>query len=112
MRSSPPISTRPRSGRLARGERLTEILKQGQYVPAPVEQQVVVLYAAVNGFVDDIEVWALRQFEKELVEFIAGKKPELLRMIRDKREITDEIKGILEKALQEFKAAFTPAEKK
>jgi F-type H+-transporting ATPase subunit alpha len=97
---------------LARGERLVEILKQGQYVPYPVEKQVAVIFAAVNGYIDTYEVWALAQYEKELTSFLETKKPEVLRLIREKKELNDEVKNSLRAALEEFKGIFTPQTKK
>lgn len=93
---------------LARGERLVEMLKQGQYKPYPVENQVVVIFAAINGYADGYEVWALRQYERELLEFMEQKRPEVLRLIREKKEMDDEVKSALTNALDEFKQTFTP----
>jgi F-type H+-transporting ATPase subunit alpha len=97
---------------LARGERLVEMLKQGQYVPYPIEKQVVVIFAAINGYVDGYEIWALRQYETELLQFMESKKPEVLRLVREKKELNDEVKTALKAALDEFKAAFQPTSKK
>ncbi len=96
---------------LARGERMVEMLKQGQYVPCSVEHQVLIIYTAVNGHVDDQEVWALGQFEKELIQFVDSQHPEILRRIREEKTLTDEIKETLDKILGEFKAGFSPKTK-
>jgi F-type H+-transporting ATPase subunit alpha len=93
---------------LARGARLTEILKQGIFVPYPVEKQVVILYAALNGYLDAYEVGAVRRYEAELVQFMDRKQPEVLRLIRQKKEMTDEVTMLLRAALEEFKGAFDP----
>ncbi|MEZ4705161.1 MAG: F0F1 ATP synthase subunit alpha [Bdellovibrionota bacterium] len=96
---------------LARGERLVEILKQGQYAPYPVEKQVVVVYAAINGFLDEYETWAVSQFEKELLEFMTEKHATVLHMIRDKGEVNEDVKKSLEVALNQFKKVFNPVKK-
>ncbi|HEY5975517.1 MAG TPA: F0F1 ATP synthase subunit alpha [Geobacteraceae bacterium] len=92
---------------LARGERLVEILKQPQYRPLPFEKQVVVIFAANNGFVDDFPVAALKRYEIELMTFIETRKADLLAELREKKAIDDELKGKLVAALEEFKKEFT-----
>jgi F-type H+-transporting ATPase subunit alpha len=91
---------------LARGERLVEILKQGQYVPLPVEKQTIIIYAATNGHIDDYPVEALGKFEEELYHFMDNRFAELVKDLADKKEITDEIKPRLEEALAAFKSEF------
>ncbi len=63
---------------LARGSRMTELLKQGQYAPLPVEKQVLILFAGANGFVDALPLSALDRYERELYAFVEAKHPELL----------------------------------
>jgi F-type H+/Na+-transporting ATPase subunit alpha len=92
---------------LARGERLVEILKQPQYRPQPFEKQVVVIFAANNGFVDDFPVAALKRYETELMTFIETRKADMLAELREKKAIDDELKGKLVAALEEFKKEFT-----
>jgi F-type H+-transporting ATPase subunit alpha len=92
---------------LARGERLVEILKQPQYRPLPFEKQVVVIFAANNGFVDDFPVAALKRYETELMTFIETRKADMLAELREKKAIDDELKGKLVAALEEFKKEFT-----
>jgi F-type H+/Na+-transporting ATPase subunit alpha len=92
---------------LARGSRLTELLKQGQYVPVPVEKQVVLLYAAANGYIDAYPEAALRKYEDQLNAFVEKQHPDLLTDIRETKQITSAIEEKLEKALNAFKAAFT-----
>jgi F-type H+-transporting ATPase subunit alpha len=87
---------------LERGQRLTELLKQGQYVPLPVEKQVLIIYAGTNGFVDKLPVESLKEFEQELYRHVDEKHPDLWSDIREKREITDEIKKKLDKVLKKF----------
>lgn len=92
---------------LARGSRLVEVLKQGQYRPLPVERQVVILYAATNGYVDPLPVAVVTRYERELESFMEGQHPEIYRTIREKRELTDELKQQLNAALDEFKGRFS-----
>jgi F-type H+-transporting ATPase subunit alpha len=93
---------------LARGQRLTEILKQAQYVPMDVEKQVAVIWAASNGYVDDIPVDKVRAFEAELHKFLDNSKGSLLSAMRAKdQKIGGEIQGNLKAALDEFKQRFT-----
>ncbi|MEB2312876.1 MAG: F0F1 ATP synthase subunit alpha [Sorangiineae bacterium] len=91
---------------LERGQRLTELLKQGQYVPLPVEKQVVIIYAGTQGFADKLPVSALRQYEAELYRHIDEKHADLWASIRDKRELTDDIKSKLDGILRKFTDGF------
>jgi len=88
---------------LALGERLTEILKQPQYFPMDVEKQVVVIWAANNGFTDDVPVADVRAFEKELLRFVENSHPGILAALREKKAVTDEIQKDLEQSLKDFK---------
>jgi F-type H+-transporting ATPase subunit alpha len=72
---------------LDRGQRMTELLKQGQYQPMPVEQQVLVLHAGINGQLDKLPISAVRQYEKELIAHVKDKHPEVFETIRTKKEI-------------------------
>jgi F-type H+-transporting ATPase subunit alpha len=92
---------------LERGQRLTELLKQGQYVPLPVEKQIVIIYAGTAGYTDKLPLSSLREYETELYRYIDSKQPELWAEIRDKKEITDDIKKKLDKALKRFTKRFT-----
>jgi len=91
---------------IARGGRLVEILKQGQYQPMPVEKQVLVIYAGTNGFVDQIEPENLLRYQNELFEFVESQHPDLLPAIVEKGQIDDDNKAAAEKALQEFNQRF------
>jgi F-type H+-transporting ATPase subunit alpha len=91
---------------LERGKRLVEILKQPQYVPLPVEKQIVIIYAATNGYVDQYPVDALAKYEQELYSFIESRHPEIFSELREKKTITDEFSAKLNKVLDEFQAAF------
>jgi F-type H+/Na+-transporting ATPase subunit alpha len=91
---------------LARGQRLTEILKQPQYQPMDVEKQVAVIWAASNGYVDDIPVESVRHFEGELLKFLENQGTTLA-AIRDKKTIDDSLKAQLKSALDEFKQRYS-----
>ncbi len=91
---------------LNRGSRLVEILKQDQYVPLPVERQVVILYAAINGFVDQLEVPQLKRYEADLFRFIEARKPEVFAKILEKKQLADDVKELLNAALEQFKSEF------
>ncbi|HBT46378.1 MAG TPA: F0F1 ATP synthase subunit alpha [Peptococcaceae bacterium] len=95
--------------RLARGERMVEILKQDQYQPMPVEEQVVVIYAAVNGYLDDLPVERVRAFEAEFLRYLRSQHPEILAAIREKKELAPDVEESLKQALREFKGTFSPA---
>ena len=95
---------------LARGERLTELLKQDQYVPLGVEKQVLIIYAGTKGFVDEYPVAVLKQYERELYEFVESKHADALELLADKKELTDEVTKALTKVLEEFKKHFVPKE--
>jgi F-type H+-transporting ATPase subunit alpha len=97
---------------LARGQRLVEILKQGQYVPMPVEEQVVVIYAATNGFVDKYPVNQVRKYEAELLSYMRAKADDVLKAIVEKKQLDDDLKKRLEKALTAFASVFEGAEAK
>jgi F-type H+-transporting ATPase subunit alpha len=91
---------------LNRGKRLTEILKQPQYRPLSVEKQVSIVYAATNGYLDEVPVEKLRQYEEELYRFLESRKGGLLASIADKKTLDDEIKNQLNAALVEFGKEF------
>ena len=93
---------------LERGQRLVEILKQPAHQPLPVEKQVVIIYAGTRGYLDDIPVKAVRQFEEELYPFIETKYPQIFENIRSKKQIDADTEELLKKALEEFKAQFNP----
>ena len=91
---------------LARGQRMVEILKQNQYEPLPAEKQVVIIFAGINGLVDDIPVEALKKFEKELYAYFDASCQELGKEIREKKIIDDALKAKITEAIQKFKAGF------
>jgi F-type H+-transporting ATPase subunit alpha len=88
---------------LERGQRLSEVLKQGQYVPVATESQVIILYAAINGYLDDVEVEKVSAFEAGLLAFIESSHPEIASTIARTKELTEETDEALKAAIQEFK---------
>ncbi len=88
---------------LERGKRLTEILKQGQYQPMPVEKQVFVIWTVSNGFADDVEVSDIRKFEQDLFKFVENSHPSIFIDLREKKTLTDELKDTMKKAVEDFK---------
>ncbi len=90
---------------LARGERMVELLKQNQYKPLPVADQVLSIYAGVNGFIDNIPVNKIREFEEELLAYIKEKHPNVREEVRTKKKIDDEFGGQLKKIITEFKSS-------
>ncbi len=89
-----------------RGMRLVELLKQEPYNPLPVEKQIVAIFAGTNGYLDDLPVEAVRKFEKELYAFLDSEKPDVLKDIREKKALDDDLKAKIKSALDEFKNKF------
>ncbi|HHW15396.1 MAG TPA: F0F1 ATP synthase subunit alpha, partial [Firmicutes bacterium] len=92
--------------RLTRGERTMEILKQAQYSPMPVENQVISIYAAVNGYLDDLPVKSVKQFEDGLHEYIRNSHPDIPAAIREQKVISEATEAKLKDALAQFKESF------
>jgi F-type H+-transporting ATPase subunit alpha len=91
---------------LTRGERMVELLKQGQFMPMPVENQVISIWAGTNGHLDDVPIGAVRKFEMEWLAFIAKNYSEIPHNIRTKQVISDEDQKRLQAAVGAFKAQF------
>jgi len=91
---------------LNRGARLVEILKQGQYQPLPVEKQVVAIFAANNGYVDEYATTDVQRYEKELISFMESNYSDVLSTLAEKKAIDSELEGKLKAALEEFKGQF------
>ncbi|HEY6109545.1 MAG TPA: F0F1 ATP synthase subunit alpha [Gemmatimonadales bacterium] len=89
---------------LSRGARIVEILKQPQYRPVPVEQQVMIIFAVTNGYVDDVEVAAVRAWEKAFHDYMAAQHPAIGEEIRTKRALSDDLTARLRHAIDQFKA--------
>ena len=93
---------------LARGERLVEILKQGQYVPKPVEEQVVAIFAGTHGHLDALPTDAILRYEEELMVWLRSERPAIFKDIIEKQKIDDALEGQLEDALKAFASIFEP----
>lgn len=96
---------------LARGRRLVEVLKQGQYSPVKVEEQIAMIFAAGNGYVDQYPEADVKRYEKEMIEFLKQKHSHVLKNIAEKKAMADDIKKALVAGLEEFKAVFQPSTK-
>ncbi|MDP7241297.1 MAG: F0F1 ATP synthase subunit alpha [Rhodospirillales bacterium] len=92
---------------LARGARLTEVLKQDQFVPFPVEEQVVALFAGVRGYLDKVEVTDVTRFEAQLLDAVREKEPDLLDTIRQEKDLSEETEQKLAAFLDAFAQSFT-----
>ncbi len=91
---------------LERGQRLTELLKQDQYVPMAVERQVAVIYAGTNGYIDGIPVQATREYEQELLRFIDESHPELWKGFAEEKQLSDKLRAQLDAILKAFTSKF------
>lgn len=91
---------------LRRGERLVEILKQKQYVPMDIEKQVIIIYAATKGFLDELPVSSLKKFESDLLSEVENMHNDILEKIRDKKDLDDELKKTLDNLITEFTNRF------
>jgi F-type H+/Na+-transporting ATPase subunit alpha len=94
---------------LARGQRMVELLKQGQYQPLLVERQVVIIFAGTQGLLDDLPVDAVREFETFFYSWLERRAPQILTEIRDRKELSDAARESLTKAVTEAKTEFTAA---
>ncbi len=91
---------------LAKGARLVELLKQGQYSPVPVERQVVSIYLGTNGYMDNIAVADIKRFEKEILEFIEVKYNSIFENIKKEKQLSEETVNMIDAAAKEFLAVF------
>jgi F-type H+-transporting ATPase subunit alpha len=95
---------------LARGARMVEVLKQPQYQPVPVEEQVISLWAGANGYLDDVPVEDVRRFEAELLEFLRTRKPEVGKAIVEGGALSDDVEQQLKAAIEDFRQGFQTTE--
>jgi F-type H+/Na+-transporting ATPase subunit alpha len=91
---------------IERGRRSVEVLKQGQYEPMAVQHQVAILYALTNGFVDDVEVAEIRNWEKDFHKYLDSSAKEVITLIAEKKELTEEVVTALEKAIHDYKEIY------
>jgi F-type H+-transporting ATPase subunit alpha len=94
---------------LSRGQRLTEILKQGQYEPLPFSKQIMIIYAGTNGYLDDIPVNQCREFEKGLYKYVDTTNPGVFQAIETKKALDDQIKADMNQTLKDYKQIFLAA---
>ena len=92
--------------KLERGARLVELLKQPQYRPMPAQEQVASIYAATNGYLDDVPVEKVRDFEDAFLSFMRDTKKDILDTIRDKKVLTDELKASMNSAIEQLKQGY------
>ncbi len=92
--------------KLDRGARVVELFKQGQYSPIPVEEQVATLYAMQKGYLDDVPVEKVKEFQNKMREYLSTRKTDVLQALRDKKAIDKEVEPMLKSALDEFKQTF------
>jgi F-type H+-transporting ATPase subunit alpha len=91
---------------ITRGQRLVEILKQDQYEPMPVSKQVAIIFLGTEGLLDQLPVGAVRRFEKEFLEYLESKNPQILKEIEQKKTLSDELKGKIKSIAEEFMKLF------
>ena len=91
---------------LNRGQRLTELLKQPQFSPLPFSKQIFAIYAGTNGYLDDLPVPQVREFEEELYKYVDTANPGLLQQIMDKKQLDDKLKAEMDRILKELKERF------
>ena len=91
---------------LARGQRLREILKQPQYSPLSVAEQVAVIYAGINGYLDDIAVEKITSFTKGLRDYLKNSKPKYMEIVANEKQLNDEAEGLLKEAIGDYKKIF------
>jgi F-type H+-transporting ATPase subunit alpha len=94
---------------LARGQRLRELLKQPQYSPLPVEEQVAIIYAGINGYMDEIPTDQVVAFAKSMRDYIRNSKPKYAELVRSEKKLGDESEALLKAGINEAKAAFMAA---
>ena len=92
--------------RLDRGQRIVELFKQKQYNPIPVAEQVAVMWAMQNGYIDPVPVERVKEYQLKLQDYLQTRKENLLRAIRDKKQLDEDLEGQLRAALDEFKAVW------
>jgi F-type H+-transporting ATPase subunit alpha len=95
---------------LERGNRMVELLKQGQYEPMPIEQQVVSIWAGTSGYLDDVQVGDVHRFEAEFLEHVEANHPQILEHIREKGDLPDAVEQQLTDAVKQFRRRFRPSE--
>ena len=90
---------------LNRGAKLTELLKQNQYSPMTVSEQVISVFTGVKGFLDDVELTKIKKFENDIIEKIKSEKPEIIDAIQSSGKLEENTEKLLEQAIEEYKKA-------
>jgi F-type H+-transporting ATPase subunit alpha len=93
---------------IERGKRMVELLKQDQYVPMPMEEQVLVIFAGTHGFLDELPIESMKKYEEEVLRFLREKKADLVSEVKQKKAIDESLKEKVIAALEEFKKTFQP----
>ena len=92
---------------MARGQLATEVLKQGQYVPLSLADEVIVLFAVNEGLMEGVEIEKVGAFQDELLRYMSGSHPDIAAAITESKDISDEVSADLTKAINDFKSTFT-----
>jgi F-type H+-transporting ATPase subunit alpha len=92
---------------LAQGQLATEVLKQGQYVPLSLADEVVILFAVNEGLMQDVDIEKVGAFENQLLRYVNGSHPDIIAAINDAKDISDDVAANLTKAITDFKPTFT-----
>jgi F-type H+-transporting ATPase subunit alpha len=96
---------------LERGRRLVEVLKQKQFTPLAVSKQIIIIYCAVNGFIDDVAIDDISRLESELIRYLDKEFKEIINLVDEKKEIDDDLKSKLDRAIRKFKDEVFPTTK-
>ncbi len=96
---------------LDRGQRTVEVLKQPQYSPVVVEEQIIIIYTAINGHIDDVAMTDVAKFESDFIKFLRTNHPEIGKTIRETKVLSAETENALKAAIQEFKETFITSDK-
>jgi len=92
---------------LARGERTVEVLKQGQYVPMKVEDQILILFALTNGYLDDVKIKDIAKFEEQYLEFMNASRTKIVKELESEKDISEGLDKKIKKAIEDFKKRFS-----
>jgi len=96
---------------LDRGQRTVEVLKQPQYSPVVVEEQIIIIYTAINGHIDDVAMADVAKFESDFIKFLRANHPEIGKTIRETKVLSADTENALKAAIQEFKETFITSDK-
>ncbi len=91
---------------LTRGEKLMELLKQNQYSPIPIEEQVISIFSGVRGFLDAIPTNRIKTFEEQLIRYVKEQHPEILKQLVEEKDLSKELSHTIEEAIKAFKKVF------